>query len=153
MSMYSAASRTAELAQSTDEGAALTGHAISLPASLLANRPAVFASLAWAGFGISCLGWEDLGDWSRTHQLAIAAFVIAGGILLVSLNAKLLGRFGAGSFGAGLQSRAPWLLALGLFLTVWEVATAKFAWLPLPFFPPPQAIIRSEERRVGKECA
>ena len=141
MSMYSAASRTAELAQSTDEGAALTGHAISLPASLLANRPAVFASLAWAGFGISCLGWEDLGDWSRTHQLAIAAFVIAGGILLVSLNAKLLGRFGAGSFGAGLQSRAPWLLALGLFLTVWEVATAKFAWLPLPFFPPPQAII------------
>jgi NitT/TauT family transport system permease protein len=33
------------------------------------------------------------------------------------------------------------LLALGLFLTLWEVATAKFAWLPLPFFPPPQAII------------
>ena len=31
--------------------------------------------------------------------------------------------------------------ARGLFLTLWEVATAKFAWLPLPFFPPPQAII------------
>jgi NitT/TauT family transport system permease protein len=30
---------------------------------------------------------------------------------------------------------------LGLFLTLWEVATAKFAWLPLPFFPPPQAIV------------
>src|SRR5207245_10069183 len=49
---------------------------------------------------------------------------------------KLLGRF-----RTGLQARAPWLLALGLFLTLWEVATAKFAWLPLPFFPPPQAII------------
>jgi NitT/TauT family transport system permease protein len=32
-------------------------------------------------------------------------------------------------------------LALGLFLTLWEVATAKLAWLPLPFFPPPQSII------------
>jgi NitT/TauT family transport system permease protein len=24
---------------------------------------------------------------------------------------------------------------------LWELATAKFAWLPLPFFPPPQSII------------
>ncbi len=90
------------------------------------------ASLAWAGFGFSCLLWPDLGEWSRTHEVAIAAFVVAGGILI----AALLGRF-----GSGLRSRAPWLLALGLFLTVWEIATAKFAWLPLPFFPPPQAII------------
>jgi NitT/TauT family transport system permease protein len=40
-----------------------------------------------------------------------------------------------------LRQRAPWLLALGVFFTVWELATAKFAWLPLPFFPPPQAIL------------
>jgi NitT/TauT family transport system permease protein len=141
MSMYSAASRTAELAQSADEGAVLAAQPLALPAALLASGTAIVASLAWVGFGMSCLWWQDLGDWSRTHQLAVAAFVIAGGILIASLNARLLGRFGAGSFGAGLQSRAPWLLALGLFLTVWEVATAKFAWLPLPFFPPPQAII------------
>jgi NitT/TauT family transport system permease protein len=132
MSMYSAASRTAELAQSVDEGAALTGRAPSFRALFADNAAGVFASVAWVGFGLSCLLWEDLGDWSRTHELAIAAFVIAGGILL----ATLLGRF-----GKGLESRAPWLLALGLFLTLWEVATAKFAWLPLPFFPPPQAII------------
>ena len=141
MSTYSAASKVTALAQSAEEGAALSGRPLSLPISFPAGGTGVFASLAWAGFGISCLWWQDLGDWSRTHQLAVAAFVIAGGILIASLNARLLGRFGAGSFGAGLQSRAPWLLALGLFLTVWEVATAKFAWLPLPFFPPPQAII------------
>ncbi len=40
-----------------------------------------------------------------------------------------------------MRQRAPWLVALGAFLTLWEVATAKFAWLPLPFFPPPQSII------------
>ncbi len=34
-----------------------------------------------------------------------------------------------------------WFLVLGLLLALWEIATAKLAWLPLPFFPPPQAII------------
>ena len=136
MSMYSATSRTAELAQSVDEGAVLAARSPALPAWLLASGSALFASLAWIGFGLSCLLWEDLGDWSRTHELAIAAFVIAALILVAAPNARRLGRF-----GLGLQSRAPWLLALGLFFTLWEVATAKFAWLPLPFFPPPQAII------------
>jgi len=135
MSTYS----TSELAappQSVEEGAAFAGRPLSLPMSLLANGTGVFASLAWVIFGLSCLVWEDLGDWSRTHSLAIAAFVIAGGILAATAGGKLLGRL-----GAGLQARTPWLLALGLFLTLWELATAKFAWLPLPFFPPPQAII------------
>jgi NitT/TauT family transport system permease protein len=94
------------------------------------------ASAAWLGFGLSCLGWEDRGDWSRTQDVAVAAFVVAGGILLATAAAPLPGRF-----GAGFRRRAPWLLALGLWLTLWEVATAKFAWLPLPFFPPPQAIV------------
>src|SRR6195256_4648697 len=117
MSTYSA-SETAALPQSVEEGAAFAGRPLSLPASLLANRTGVFASLAWIGFGLSCLRWEDLGDWSRTHELAIAAFIIAGGILAATASGKWLGRF-----AAGLQARAPWLLAFGLFLTLWEIAT------------------------------
>jgi NitT/TauT family transport system permease protein len=132
MSTYSATSKAAALSQSAEEGAALAENSPSFPVSVARNASCALASLAWAGFGLSCLLWQDLGDWSRTHEVAIASFVVAGGILI----AALLGRF-----GGGLQSRAPWLLALGLFLTVWEIATAKFAWLPLPFFPPPQAII------------
>jgi NitT/TauT family transport system permease protein len=132
MSTYSATSKAAALPQSAEEGAAFAGRPLSFPVAIAKNASGALASLAWVGFGLSCLLWPDLGDWSRTHEVAIAAFVIGGGILV----AALLGRF-----AAGLQSRAPWLLALGLFLTVWEVATAKFAWLPLPFFPPPQAII------------
>jgi NitT/TauT family transport system permease protein len=132
MSMYSATSKAAALPQSAEEGAAFAGRPLSFPVSVAKNASGALASVAWVGFGLSCLLWPDLGDWSRTHEVAIAAFAIGGGILI----AALLGRF-----GAGLQSRAPWLLALGLFLTVWEVATAKFAWLPLPFFPPPQAIV------------
>jgi NitT/TauT family transport system permease protein len=109
------------------------------PASFTSLRSAgagIVAGLAWAAFGLSCLWWEDVGDWSRTHALGISAFVIAALAFAGSVGADQLG-----SGGRGLRQRAPWLAALGVFLTLWEVATAKFAWLPLPFFPPPQAII------------
>ncbi|WP_407188205.1 ABC transporter permease [Bradyrhizobium centrosematis] len=96
----------------------------------------VLASIAWIAFGLSCLWWADVGDWSRTHSLGIVAFIIAAIALFGSVGADYLG-----SAGKALHKRAPWLVALGAFLTVWEVASAKFAWLPLPFFPPPQAII------------
>ena len=135
MSTYSP-SRTVAIPQSVEEGAAFAGRPLSFPTSFSANGASLFASVAWIGFGLSCLLWEDLGDWSRTHGLAVSAFVIAGVIFAATLGGSLLGRF-----GTGLRKRAPWLLVLGLFLTLWEVATAKFAWLPLPFFPPPQAII------------
>ncbi|WP_257165199.1 ABC transporter permease [Bradyrhizobium sp. SRS-191] len=113
----------------------------SAPSSALADKlrdvaPGIAAALAWAAFGAACLVREDVGDWSRTTDLAIAAFVIAGLVLIVGVAASHLGRA-----GSALRRRSPWLLALGVFLTLWELATAKYAWLPLPFFPPPQAII------------
>jgi NitT/TauT family transport system permease protein len=40
-----------------------------------------------------------------------------------------------------LQRLSPWLIALALFLATWEAVTAKLGLLPLPFFPPPQAIV------------
>jgi len=135
MSTYSA-SKTVGLPQSAEEGAAFAGRPLSLLIGFPAGGTCLFAGIAWAGFGLSCLLWQDLGDWARTRQLAIAAFVIAAGIVVTTLSGARLG-----GFAAGLQRRAPWLLALGLLLTLWEIATAKLAWLPLPFFPPPQAII------------
>ena len=103
---------------------------------LRASGTGVAASLAWIALGLSCLLWEDVGDWARTHSLGIGAFVVAATILFGTLAADYLG-----TAGRALRLRAPWLLALGAFFALWEVATAKFAWLPLPFFPPPQAIV------------
>ena len=110
-----------------------------LSASLHGARGAsigIAASAAWLGFGWSCLAWDDLGDWSQTRSLAIAAFVIAGLIVLATATVGLSGRL-----GGAVRRRTPWLLLLGLIFTAWEIATAKLAWLPLPFFPPPQAIL------------
>ena len=101
-----------------------------------ASAVGVLAGIAWIAFGLSCLLWDDVGDWSRTHAIGVGALIIAAVILIGTLGADHFGKL-----GRGLRQRAPWLSALGLLLALWEVATAKFAWLPLPFFPPPQAII------------
>lgn len=36
---------------------------------------------------------------------------------------------------------SPWLVVLGLFVIVWELATDKFALLPVPFFAPPSSLV------------
>src|ERR1700746_2270325 len=56
----------------------------------------ILASLGWGAFVLSCRIWEDLGDWSRTHQLGIGAFVVAAVVLVGTLSADRLGRVGAG---------------------------------------------------------
>jgi NitT/TauT family transport system permease protein len=108
----------------------------TLTRSLRVRAAGFAASVAWAAFGLSCLWWEDVGDWSRTKEVAIGALVIAGAILIASL-AALWSQLAS----AHVQRRAPWLLLLGLLLAAWELATAKLGLLPLPFFPPPQAIV------------
>ncbi len=127
---------TYSLSDGVASGAPRVSRAPLLSSWVRGSGVGLAAAIAWAGFGLSCLVWEDLGDWSRTHALGIAAFVIAAFVLFGTVGADYLG-----PAGAALRKRAPWLVALGAVLTLWEVATAKFAWLPLPFFPPPQSIV------------
>jgi NitT/TauT family transport system permease protein len=97
---------------------------------------AIAAGASWLGFAVLTLRWPDLGDWGRGPELAwaVAAF---GGVLV------------AGGLFGGLWPRAaqrlrrstPWFLALGLFFSLWQATTAKFAVLPQPFFPPPHALL------------
>jgi NitT/TauT family transport system permease protein len=133
MSTYSEASDATDLAAAGAGRVALATRSLGW---LRGAGTELVASAAWLAFGASCLWWEDVGDWSRTQSVAVAAFAVATVVLIVAAGGPWLGRF-----GAGVRQRAPWLLLLGLFLTLWEIATAKLAWLPLPFFPPPQAIV------------
>ncbi|QDL97671.1 ABC transporter permease subunit [Rhodopseudomonas palustris] len=94
------------------------------------------AGVGWTVFGLSCLWRDDLGDWSRTKEVAIAAFVIGGAIALAAVIGLWSRRV-----GEAVRRRSPWLLLLGVLLAVWEAATAKLGLLPQPFFPPPQAIV------------
>jgi NitT/TauT family transport system permease protein len=95
------------------------------------------ASAAWLSVAVLVKFWPDRpeGDWPYTGDFA----VILGGFAAALAAATIAGRW----LGAlhRLRHLAPWLLVLALFVFAWELATAKLGLLPLPFFPPPQAIL------------
>jgi NitT/TauT family transport system permease protein len=100
---------------------------------LSVHASGLLAAAAWTAFAVVSLWWEDLGDWSRTRELAYVALAIAAGLAVLS--------FGDGRLSAWSRRRAPWLVVLGLFFTLWELLAAKLGTLPQPFFPPPQALL------------
>jgi NitT/TauT family transport system permease protein len=95
------------------------------------------AAAAWLAVAVLTALWPDRPetDWPYTGDFT----VICGALALALAMASFAGvRF------AGLQRvqrLTPWLIALALFIGVWEAITAKVGLLPLPFFPPPQAIL------------
>ncbi len=74
--------------------------------------------------------------WPLTEGLAnveLALAVIIGALALLASRSPALAR--------RVRELAPWLIALALLLTAWELLTAKLALLPVPFFAPPQALL------------
>jgi NitT/TauT family transport system permease protein len=98
-----------------------------------------FAAAAWCGVAALTGLWPDRpeSDWAYTSDFAAVcgALAVAFGLAAVaSVRFAVLQR---------LRRLAPWLLVLALFLAAWEAVTAKLGLLPLPFFPPPQAIVEA----------
>jgi NitT/TauT family transport system permease protein len=92
---------------------------------------------AWLAAAWLTAAWPERpdADWAYTAELAAlfaACAVALACVSLASIRIAALRR---------LQRWAPWLLALALIFLAWEAATAKYGLLPLPFFPPPQAIL------------
>jgi NitT/TauT family transport system permease protein len=109
---------------------------LSGPAWTLSIR-GLTAAAAWLAAAWLTAVWPDRPDtdWAYTRELAILFAACAVALACVSLAAI---RFGA---LRRLRRSAPWLVALALFFLAWQAATAKYGLLPLPFFPPPQAIL------------
>jgi len=92
---------------------------------------------AWLMVAALTAFWPDkLGsDWAYTGTLAAACGALAVALALAAFAGVRFAVF------QHLQRLSPWLFALALFLAAWELVTAKLGLLPLPFFPPPQAIV------------
>jgi len=95
------------------------------------------AAAVWFAVASLAAFWPDRPetDWPYTGDFAGICGALALAIALAAF---------AGVRFAGLQRvqrLTPWLIALALFMGAWEAVTAKFGLLPLPFFPPPQAIL------------
>jgi NitT/TauT family transport system permease protein len=97
----------------------------------------VAASAAWLAVAGLTQFWPDRpeGDWPYTGGFAIILGALGTALAVLAIAGR---RFGSLQ---RLRHLAPWLLVLALFAFVWEFVTAKFGLLPLPFFPPPQAIL------------
>jgi len=96
----------------------------------------VFASVTWLAAAALTLKMPDLDDWERTGLLAALIAAVAV-ILALAVEAEHI----FGKEFTRLRRTGPWLIAAAIALSVWELVTAKFAWLPRPFFAPPQALL------------
>jgi len=74
--------------------------------------------------------------WPMTQGLANLCLIMTGLILLAVVAGRWSQRVVAHTHTLG-----PWLIALPILLTIWELLTAKFGVLPVPFFAPPQALL------------
>lgn len=95
------------------------------------------AVVAWVAVALLISYWPNASRmWPMTQGLANLCLAMALAIALLSV----LGSWFA-TLAKTLRRAAPWLIALPLLLAVWELLTAKWALLPVPFFAPPQALL------------
>jgi NitT/TauT family transport system permease protein len=94
------------------------------------------AAAAWLAVALLTALWPDLSgtNWDYTGDFATLCAALAA-VLAAAMFADL-------RFPRLRYARVgPWMLMLALLVGAWEAVTAKLALLPLPFFPPPQALL------------
>lgn len=124
---------------------AQTSRAQSFRQAQLPQGPRVWiagavAALAWAALALLTLQWPNLqvgfSDWAYTEEFGQLAWGVAVLLALVAVfpaaTAPVFKR---------LRPAGPWLTALAVGFALWEVLTAKTAYLPSPFFAPPQSLV------------
>ncbi len=97
----------------------------------------LLAASAWLAFALYCeLAPNATRTWPYTRELTHGSIAIA---VLLALLALLPGP--TTRLANRLRPAGQWLTALPLLLGLWQLATAKLALLPVPFFAPPQALL------------
>jgi len=107
----------------------------------------LIAGAAWLALAGVTLGLPEADDLPETTTFGAGAAVLGLALLVL---APVAGRLG--TVGQRVRHWSPWLAVLALAFLAWEAATAKIALLPMPFFPPPQAIVevfRDDWPRLG----
>jgi NitT/TauT family transport system permease protein len=128
-----------------DTLASPVGEAPASPLSVGILLTGLIATAVWLGVAYATAYLPDLGDYSRSPEMA-GIFAVLG---LLSAGAAIAGRAST-NFAPRAANLVPWLLALAVFFLAWELLTAKRAVLPQPFFPPPQALLEVYTDDWGK---
>jgi NitT/TauT family transport system permease protein len=96
----------------------------------------LLAAAAWAGAALITIGLPDVVPWGSA---GLFATITASGAAVLFVLSFIVHRFGR--LKAGALYYGPWLVAVGIWLALWELTTAKFGWLPKPFFSPPHGLL------------
>lgn len=99
-------------------------------------RDGLLAALSWAAAAAITVGLPDVVPWGSLNLFAAITGSVALGFVILAFVAHRLG-----SVGDVLVHYGPWFIAVGLWLALWELSTAKFGWLPKPFFSPPHGLL------------
>jgi NitT/TauT family transport system permease protein len=123
-------------------------HAVSFAAGLPRARAGLLSALyvaaaaaAWMAAALVTLVVPDsppniFSVYLYTVQLGFAT----GAVGVVIAGAAIVGMF-VPAVGRRLRRASPWLIALGLGAGAYELATAKYTWMPMPYFTAPQEIV------------
>lgn len=98
----------------------------------------LFSSLGFAATAAVTIVFPDVVPWGSTALFAGLCAVAA--IILLVLSASLHSL--PFRLQESLKAAGPWLIAIGVWLLLWEITTAKLGWLPKPFFSPPQGLLQ-----------
>jgi NitT/TauT family transport system permease protein len=121
------------------EAAQTFGHGAVSESPLLAGglwRNGLIAAVSWAAAAFITVGLPDVVPWGSGGLFAAITGGFAAAFLGLSLAVHRLGRV-----GEVLVHYGPWFVAIGIWLALWELVTAKFGWLPKPFFSPPHGLL------------
>jgi NitT/TauT family transport system permease protein len=95
------------------------------------------AAATWAAAAIVTKALPDVATWGSSNDL----FATLVGLGAVGLAAIAVAGPSGGRFREGIDYYGPWLIAIGVWLTLWELSTAKTGWLPKPFFSAPTGLL------------
>ncbi|MCG6203455.1 ABC transporter permease subunit [Rhodopseudomonas sp. HC1] len=99
-------------------------------------RDGLLAGLSWCAASVVTVSLPDVVPWGSGQFFALITGGIAAALIVLALVVHRLGRV-----GEVLIHYGPWLIAIGIWLALWELTTAKFGWLPKPFFSPPHGLL------------
>lgn len=117
-----------ELAESNESVSAVAGRIW---------RQGLLAAAVWIASAALIVWWPNATRlWPMTQGLANVCLTLAALIVFT----VIVGRWSE-RVARTAQPWGPWLIALPILLSAWELLTAKLGLLPVPFFAPPQALL------------
>ena len=96
----------------------------------------LYAAAAWAAAAVVTVSLPDVAPWGGSGLFAIVVGAGAGVLALLAVAGPRAGR--GREF---LDHYGRWFIAVGVWLALWELTTAKTGWLPKPFFSPPTGLL------------